>query len=74
MELPLLKVYLIDCVLKKDKKNVSVSENGFIGWSISFPGEMGKRKDGLIAKYAINMVAQQQELAFVMEEEEDDYE
>ena len=74
MELPLLKIYLVDCVLSKDDEKVSVSKNGFMGWSISFPGEMGKRKDGLMARYAINIVAQQQELPFVVEEEEDDYE
>jgi len=72
MKLPLLKVYLVDCINSKTK--AQVSEIGFMAWSISFPGEMGKKSDGLRAKYAINMVAQQQEMAFVMEEEEDDYE
>ena len=70
MELPLLKVYLVDCVLKKT--GAKVSEKGFMGWSISFPGEMGKKAEGLWTEYAINVTAQQQELAFVMEEEEED--
>ena len=74
MEIPLLKVYLIDCVVNIEDTKVSVSESGFVGWSISFPGEMGDKSDGIRAEYAINVVAQQQVLPFVLEEEEDDYE
>jgi len=70
MELPLLKVYLVDCVLSKT--DIKTSEKGYIGWSISFPGEMGKKEDGLYAEYAINITAQQQELPFIIEEEEED--
>ena len=70
MAVPYLKVYLLDCV---DEKNEKISENGFIAWSISFPGTMKRKKDRF-TQYVQNITMQQQDLPLTFDEGEDDYE
>ena len=71
MAIPFLKVYLLDCVM--GEKNEQISENGFIAWSISFPGTMKSKKDRF-TQYVQNVTMQQQDLPLTFDEGEDDYE
>ena len=68
---PLLVIYILDCVIKGN--NEKVCEDGIVAWSISFPGEIGDKKDQWIEYYQ-NVTMQQQDLFSTEENEEEDYE
>jgi len=68
---PLLVIYILDCVIKDN--NEKVCEDGIVAWSISFPGEIGDKKDQWIEYYQ-NVTMQQQDLFSTEEDEEEDYE
>lgn len=71
MTSPFLKIFLINC--EDDQTREKISENGFIGWSISFPGSM-KSKEDRFTQYVQNVTMQQQDLDFSFDDGEDDYE
>ena len=52
----------------------SISPNGFLAWSISFPGVYEKNKRIEVTYETANTVWQQMDLDFDDEEEEEDYE
>ena len=68
---PLLVIYILDCVIKDS--NEKVCEDGIVAWSISFPGEIGDKKDQWIEYYQ-NLTMQQQDLFPTEQDEEEDYE
>ena len=67
---PLLVLYFLD-FMDEEK---SISPNGFLAWSISFPGVYEKNKRIEVTYETANTVWQQMDLDFDDEEEEEDYE